>query len=82
MRMVVRKFIQAEAGKDVGQNNETAYQIEKVIKDFVSMNIKVQHVDNPSGTFETGGIGEPKFLLDGKPFTESWGRPQNVRMLP
>ncbi|KAF2032591.1 hypothetical protein EK21DRAFT_60185 [Setomelanomma holmii] len=35
------------------------------------------HTSNPSGTFEDlSGLGEPKFGVDGKPFTGSWGRPQ------
>ncbi|PWN31058.1 Six-hairpin glycosidase [Jaminaea rosea] len=41
------------------------------------MSLQLQHTDNPSGTFQTGGIGEPKFNVDGSPFTGSWGRPQN-----
>lgn len=78
LRMVIRKFMQAELGQETGQNNETSQAIEKIIKDFVSMNLQIQHTENPSGSFSTGGIGEPKLLLNGKPFEESWGRPQNV----
>jgi glucoamylase len=33
-------------------------------------------VTNPSGTVATGGLGEPKFNIDGSAFTGSWGRPQ------
>lgn len=42
------------------------------------MNLQLQVLENPSGTFETGGLGEAKFNVDGSAFTESWGRPQNV----
>ncbi|KAH9480596.1 Glucoamylase [Psilocybe cubensis] len=36
----------------------------------------LQQVTNPSGTVSTGGLGEPKFNIDGSAFTGSWGRPQ------
>ncbi|KAH9986648.1 Six-hairpin glycosidase-like protein [Russula vinacea] len=41
-----------------------------------SLVFKVIHVPNPSGTFFTGGLGEPKFNIDGSAFTGPWGRPQ------
>jgi len=34
----------------------------------------LQQVSNPSGTVSTGGLGEPKFLIDLNPFTGGWGR--------
>ncbi|KAK6497230.1 Glucoamylase, intracellular sporulation-specific [Arthrobotrys conoides] len=46
------------------------------IKDWIESQEKLQKVDNPSGGFSTGGLGEPKFHVDGSAFTESWGRPQ------
>ncbi|KAG8959314.1 hypothetical protein FRC03_008159 [Tulasnella sp. 419] len=38
----------------------------------------LQVVCNPSGCFDgdAGGLGEPKFHVNGSAFTESWGRPQ------
>lgn len=36
----------------------------------------IQTTPNPSGDLWTGGLSEPKFMIDGKPFTGSWGRPQ------
>ncbi|KAI5777029.1 Six-hairpin glycosidase-like protein [Geopyxis carbonaria] len=50
--------------------------IETFIKEFVTETDKIQRVDNPSGGYTTGGIGEPKFKVDGSAFTGSWGRPQ------
>lgn len=49
----------------------------RIITDYIHSSGKLQHVDNPSGTFENlEGLGEPKFEVDGKPFTGNWGRPQ------
>lgn len=44
---------------------------------FITLSLKLQRTENPSGDFKTGGIGEPKFNVDGSAFTGSWGRPQN-----
>ncbi|KAL0960774.1 hypothetical protein HGRIS_005795 [Hohenbuehelia grisea] len=43
---------------------------------FVASQKRIQQVENPSGTVETGGLGEPKFHIDETAFTENWGRPQ------
>ncbi|KAL7267590.1 glycoside hydrolase 15 protein [Rhizina undulata] len=50
--------------------------LETTIKDYVTEAYKLQHTTNPSGSFSTGGIGEPKFNVDGTAYTGSWGRPQ------
>jgi glucoamylase len=41
----------------------------------------IQNTPNPSGDFYTGGLGEPKFEVDGTKYTGAWARPQNV-LLP
>ncbi|KAF7364930.1 Glucoamylase [Mycena venus] len=46
------------------------------IQDFITAETNLQQVSNPSGTISTGGLGEPKFNVDGTAFTGSWGRPQ------
>ncbi|KAK6498365.1 hypothetical protein TWF481_010957 [Arthrobotrys musiformis] len=46
------------------------------IMDWIDVQSKLQKIDNPSGGFTTGGLGEPKFNVDGTAYTESWGRPQ------
>ena len=43
---------------------------------FVTAESNLQSVSNPSGSITTGGLGEPKFMIDGTAFTGSWGRPQ------
>lgn len=50
--------------------------LEALIKTYATMNDKLQKTNNPSGTYTTGGIGEPKFLVNGNAFNEGWGRPQ------
>ncbi|UZJ56652.1 hypothetical protein CBS101457_005972 [Exobasidium rhododendri] len=77
LREVIRCLKKVECGKIIGMNKENGEILDKIIRDAIAMNLKLQHVSNPSGTFETGGLGEPKFLVDGSPFQESWGRPQN-----
>ncbi|KIJ40940.1 carbohydrate-binding module family 20 protein [Sphaerobolus stellatus SS14] len=46
------------------------------INNFITAESKLQQVSNPSGGPTTGGLGEPKFNVDGSAFTGPWGRPQ------
>ncbi|KAL1745320.1 glycoside hydrolase family 15 protein [Schizophyllum fasciatum] len=50
--------------------------LQSVIESYVTAQDKQQHVDNPSGGFDSGGLGEPKFNKDLTAFTGAWGRPQ------
>lgn len=50
--------------------------LEGLLKTYASANDKLQKTSNPSGSYTTGGIGEPKFLVGGAAFTGNWGRPQ------
>jgi len=49
-----------------------------ILEAYASLQHKIQHTPNPSGSFEDAlsGLGEPKFHVDGSAFTGSWGRPQ------
>jgi glucoamylase len=48
-----------------------------ILESYVSLSSRIQHASNPSGSFhDLSGLGEPKFQVDGSPFTGSWGRPQ------
>lgn len=47
------------------------------LKDFALLSRKNQMTDNRSGEAEGMGLGEPKFLIDGRPYDAPWGRPQN-----
>ncbi|KAF8158199.1 glucoamylase [Crassisporium funariophilum] len=46
------------------------------IDQFIDAQAVLQQVTNPSGTVSTGGLGEPKYMIDLTAFTEGWGRPQ------
>ncbi|OMP86130.1 Glucoamylase GLU1 [Diplodia seriata] len=49
------------------------------LESYASISQKIQHTPNPSGDFSfpnLDGLGEPKFEVDGSPFTSNWGRPQ------
>ncbi|EWC43696.1 hypothetical protein DRE_01583 [Drechslerella stenobrocha 248] len=54
-----------ESGKDL-----------EYILDWIKGQKKLQRVDNPSGGYTTGGLGEPKFHVDGTAYNDPWGRPQ------
>jgi glucoamylase len=52
-------------------------RIAVILDAYTSLQKDIQHTPNPSGSFDDlSGLGEPKFGVDGKPFTGSWGRPQ------
>ncbi|KAF5020269.1 hypothetical protein F66182_7703 [Fusarium sp. NRRL 66182] len=50
--------------------------LQRKIDEYVSAQAKLQGVTNPSGSPESGGLGEPKFHANLTAFTGSWGRPQ------
>ncbi|KAF2157315.1 carbohydrate-binding module family 20 protein [Myriangium duriaei CBS 260.36] len=50
--------------------------LENLIQSYISGIASLQTVNNPSGGLCTGGLGEPKFNVDGTAFTGAWGRPQ------
>ncbi|PIA93580.1 Glucoamylase [Cercospora beticola] len=54
-----------------GQTN-----LEGTIQDYINSQVSLQTVNNPSGGLCSGGLGEPKFEVDGTQFTGDWGRPQ------
>ncbi|KAH7914250.1 glycoside hydrolase family 15 protein [Hygrophoropsis aurantiaca] len=50
--------------------------LRSLIDEFISAEANIQQVTNPSGTVTTGGLGEPKFMINETAFTGAWGRPQ------
>ncbi|KAH7927805.1 glycoside hydrolase family 15 protein [Leucogyrophana mollusca] len=50
--------------------------LRSLIDEFVTAESNIQQVTNPSGTVSTGGLGEPKFMINETAFTGAWGRPQ------
>jgi glucoamylase len=55
-----------------GQDDSLRAQIDN----YFTAEAALQQVSNPSGAIFSGGLGEPKFNIDGSAFTGSWGRPQ------
>jgi glucoamylase len=53
-----------------------ARNLTKILRAYTTLQHSLQHSSNPSGDFFTGGLGEPKFHVDGSAFTGPWGRPQ------
>ncbi|KAH6873910.1 putative glucoamylase GMY2 [Thelonectria olida] len=50
--------------------------LQRKIEEYISAQAHLQGVSNPSGSPESGGLGEPKFNVNLTEFTGSWGRPQ------
>lgn len=60
---------------DAFVEGQTSY--EAIINEYITSQAILQTVTNPSGMFYGGaGLGEPKFLINEKPFNAPWGRPQ------
>lgn len=51
----------------------------KIDQFFLSQS-HIQKVPNLSGTESTGGLGEPKFMIDEAAFTGSWGAPPPLNL--
>lgn len=47
------------------------------MEDYVIFSRQNQMTSNYSGPADGLGLGEPKFNIDGSPYNEPWGRPQN-----
>jgi glucoamylase len=47
-------------------------EFSKLLLDYVDFSLHIQSVPNFSG-----GLGEPKFRMDGTAYNDDWGRPQN-----
>lgn len=43
---------------------------------YLEIQENIQSTANPSGGYSSGGLGEPKFMVNGEPFTQPWSRPQ------
>lgn len=52
-------------------------QSTSVLKDYTLFSRGNQTTKNPSGDEWSGGLGEPKFNMDGSAYWQPWGRPQN-----
>ncbi|KAK8231396.1 glucoamylase I precursor [Phyllosticta capitalensis] len=68
---------------DLYNSDPSSYQSTDVIlptlESYAELSRRIQRTSNPSGDFtwpDLSGLGEPKFEVDGSPFTGNWGRPQ------
>lgn len=58
-------------------NSSFSKKLFYAIESYILNNYHLQRLDNKSGTWESyEGLGEPKFMPDGRTFDEHWGRPQ------
>jgi len=57
-------------------NDSSDGSMRSLIDFFVTAEGHIQQVTNPSGSVSTGGLGEPKFMINETAFTGPWGRPQ------
>jgi len=51
-------------------------ELEEAMRLYAYSQAGLQKTCNPSGCPATGGLGEPKFNVDGTAYTDDWGRPQ------
>ena len=70
MEVIVNAYLGA---KTEGQKT---YQFQTLM-DYAKFSRTNQKSSNPSKQYFNRGIGEPKFNIDGTPFTGPWARPQN-----
>jgi glucoamylase len=63
-KMLVERFV-------VGDSS-----LRQTIDNYVSAQASLQGLTNPSGGPDSGGLGEPKYNVNGTAFTGPWGRPQ------
>jgi glucoamylase len=62
---------------DTGFTNKS---LQITVENYLKNSYHLQRLDNPSGKFNEEdllSLGEPKFMVDGTPFLDNWGRPQN-----
>ncbi|CAH6719687.1 putative glucoamylase Glu1p [[Candida] jaroonii] len=52
-------------------------EIQLLVEQYIWNNFNLQRLNTLSGSFQDGGIGEPKYLVNNSAFMENWGRPQN-----
>lgn len=58
--------------------DNSTHVLREVVEKYIEVNYHLQRTPNRSGKFEDfSGLGEPKFMPDGKPFNDNWGRPQS-----
>ncbi|KAH8916357.1 carbohydrate-binding module family 20 protein [Atractiella rhizophila] len=69
--LVMKQLVQGWTISDY--TNDT---LKTILEDYISAQAVIQHIDNPSGGYTTGGLGEPKFEVNETAFTGDWGRPQ------
>lgn len=61
----------------VDPSSRLSTSLSTILDAYANLQAKIQRTNNPSGAFDDlKGLGEPKFHVDGTPFTDSWGRPQ------
>jgi glucoamylase len=50
--------------------------IEPLVRAYIASQAGLQKLNTKSGDLWSGGLNEPKFMVDGETFDGEWGRPQ------
>lgn len=58
------------------KSNTSDVLFEPLIRAYITSQAELQTVKTLSGDLLTGGLSEPKYLVDGTAFNDPWGRPQ------
>ena len=57
----------AEVVAEYGETKDEG--LKTIVEQYAKLQDSIQNTFNPSGGYTTGGLGEPKFMVDGAPFT-------------
>ena len=66
----------------VGPFEPQTPSLESAFRYYTTSQGELQTLKTPSGNLQTGGLNEPKYEIDGRPFTGAWGRPQRYVAIP
>ena len=50
--------------------------VEPLLRAYIASQAELQKLDTKSGNLWSGGLNEPKFMVNGDAFDGDWGRPQ------
>ncbi|CAN3359781.1 hypothetical protein DICA2_D06722 [Diutina catenulata] len=59
---------------DIGSDGSV--DVEPIVSAYLDNQYHLQRLKTRSGGFSSGGLGEPKFMVNNTSFDEDWGRPQ------
>lgn len=59
-----------------GADTDTLTLLEPLLRAYVASQAELQVLETRPGDLYSGGLGEPKYMVNGTAFDGNWGRPQ------